>query len=195
MASYTKEIGDIGVSVIISEFLKRGINVLLPYDDNSAYDIVIYINNNFYKIQVKTTEQVIDGCMIYKTCKTDPYNKKNTLYTKEEVDYFAFYCIETNWIGLMSFENYHSKETKIRVEFPKNNQIDKSNMMYDFDFNNQVIKYFNKELISKNIIHKEKCKKIRKRKMKLCPVCEIKEIQTKSNMCRECYLKEFRKDK
>ena len=53
MASYTKVIGDIGTSVVISEFLKHGINVLLPYDDNSTYDIVIYVDEKFYKIQVK----------------------------------------------------------------------------------------------------------------------------------------------
>ena len=52
LASYTKIIGDIGVSVVISEFLKHGINVLLPYDDNSPYDIVIYVDDKFYKINV-----------------------------------------------------------------------------------------------------------------------------------------------
>ena len=47
MSSYTKTIGDIGTSVVVSEFLKHGISVLLPYDDNSPYDIVINVDNNF----------------------------------------------------------------------------------------------------------------------------------------------------
>ena len=47
MSSHTKNIGDIGTSVIISEFLKHNINVLIPYDDNSPYDLVIYVDGIF----------------------------------------------------------------------------------------------------------------------------------------------------
>ena len=194
MASYTKEIGDIGASVIVSEFLKRGINVLLPYDDNSAYDVVIYIDNVFYKIQIKTTEQVIDNCMIFKTCKTDPYKKTNTLYTKNEVDFFAFYCVENDWVGFMSFEDYHGKETKIRLLPPKNNQANRSKMAENYAFHNQVLKFFNKDLLSNNIIHKEKPKYKKKYNSKLCPVCGITEIRTHVNMCRECYKQKTREN-
>lgn len=195
MASYTKIIGDIGVSMVVTEFSKHRINVLLPYDDNSPYDIVIYVNNEFFKIQVKTTEQIVDNCMIFKTCKNDPYNKKVTLYTKDEVDYFAFYCIENEWCGLMSYEDYCSKETRIRTKLPNNNQIEKSKLMVDYNFHDKILDIFGKDLISNNIIHKIRKRYKKTYKKKICPICNINEIRITNSICRECYLKEIKKVK
>ena len=188
MSSYTKTLGDIGVSVVTSELLKHGINVLLPYDDNSSYDIVIYINDSFYKIQVKTTEQIIDGCMIFSTCKSNPYQKINTLYTENEVDYFALYCLENNWCGWIKNENI-SRETRLRIEEPKNNQFHNIKFANDYEIHKQIVKYYNQDLLSNKIIHKVKKKYKRVRKKIPCPICNEKLIETKSNMCRACYLK------
>lgn len=50
MASHTKLIGDIGVAAVQLELLKHGISVLVPFDDNSKYDLIMGIDNIFYKI-------------------------------------------------------------------------------------------------------------------------------------------------
>ena len=64
MSSKNKQIGIIGEQILIAEFIKHGINVLLPVGDNSPYDIVIELNGIFYKVQVKTTEHIKNGKMI-----------------------------------------------------------------------------------------------------------------------------------
>lgn len=191
MASYTKIIGDIGVSVVVSEFLKHGISVLLPYDDNSPYDIVIYVNNEFYKIQVKTTERVkYNGSqMDFEITKSNPYSKIDPKYVEGEVDYFALYCIENEWCGFFEFDEYKPHLT-FRLKEPKNNQVKNIKFAKDYLFHDQIIRFFNKDYIKNNIVHTESDQtKVykSKRKMKLCPVCEEKEIRINSSMCRECY--------
>ena len=190
MASYTKIIGDIGVSVVISEFLKHGINILLPYDDNSPYDIVIYVNDNFYKVQVKTTEKVkYDGSqMEFDITKSNPYSKIDPKYVEGEVDYFAVYCIENEWCGLFGFDEYKQKLT-FRLKPPLNNQTKNIKFAKDYLFHDQVMKFFNKDYIKNTIVHTEPDKKTysKNRKMKLCPICNQKEIRLNNNMCRECY--------
>lgn len=192
MASYTKVIGDIGESVIISEFLKHGINVLIPYDDNSTYDLVICVNDCFYKIQVKTTEKVRDsgGYMSFDITKSNPYSKIDPKYVKGEVDYFALYCIENEWCGLFEFDEYTPHMT-FRLQKPKSGQVKNIKFAEDYLFHTQVVKFFNKEYIKDKIVHLESEKKThkKKRKKKLCPICNKVEINTSNNMCRECYLK------
>lgn len=187
MGAYNKTLGTIGESVILAEFLKHGINVLIPYGDNLPYDLVICINNIFYKIQVKTTEQVVDDCMVFNICKSNPYTKKNVKYTKEEVDYFALYCVETNWCGLISINECGVKELRIKTQPPKNNQLDKSKLADDYILNKQIIKTFGLDYIKNNIVKKvyKKTKKVVK--TKICPVCKKQKISIKSGMCRTCY--------
>lgn len=123
MSSKTKQLGDVGEAIATAEFLKRGITVLKPVGDNESFDLVIILNGEFKKVQVKSTEKVINGSMIFRTNVTNPYKKTNRLYTKDEVDYFFLYCFENDWIGLLPFNNYKNRNTYIRIGKPKNNQV------------------------------------------------------------------------
>lgn len=143
MSSKTKQIGDIGEQVLITEFIKRGVTVLKPIGDNNSFDFVIYINNKFLKVQAKTTEFVKDNSMIFCTNITNPFKKTNRKYTKDEVDLFGLYCIENDYIGLLPTSDYTSKDTIIRTEYPKNNQIDRAKMAEDYSFEIQYNKLLN----------------------------------------------------
>lgn len=138
MASHTKMIGLIGEQVLITEFIKNGISVLLPVGDNLPYDIVIEINGIFLKLQVKTTEHITDGKMVFATNITNPYTKVTKKYTESEIDLFGLYCIENNYIGLLPISECTSKETIIRIEPPKNNQKNNIKMATDYLFEYQI---------------------------------------------------------
>ena len=49
----TKSTGNKAESVILSEFVKHNIPVLLPFGDNEKYDLVIDLEGKFYSVQVK----------------------------------------------------------------------------------------------------------------------------------------------
>ena len=140
MSSSTKNIGTIGEQVLITEFIKHGIDVLLPIGDNQPYDIVILYNGRFMKVQVKTTENIKDGKMVFSTNITNPHKKTCRKYINEEIDLFGLYCIENNYIGLMEYKDYTAKDTIIRIEHTKNNQRLGIKLADDYKFENVIKK-------------------------------------------------------
>lgn len=59
----TKIKGNKAESVILAEFVKHEIPVLLPFGDNEKFDLVIFINNEFKSVQVKYGRYV-NGCVV-----------------------------------------------------------------------------------------------------------------------------------
>ena len=144
MASKTKQIGDVGEQVLITEFIRKGITVLKPIGDNEPFDFVILINNNFLKVQAKTTEYIKNDIMIFRTSITNPHRKTNRKYTETEVDLFGLYCMENDYVGLMTMDEYTSKDTAIRIIPPKNNRMTKVKMAEDYSFDVQFDKLLEK---------------------------------------------------
>lgn len=199
MASKTKIIGDIGVAVVTEKFLKHGINVLFPFDDNSPYDLVIYVHNRFYKIQVKTTERILKNGSIMKfdVTKSNPYSKIDPKYIENEVDYFAFYCIENDWCGLLDFKEY-KPNLSFRLKEPMSQQIKNIRYAEQYNIENQIINYFDKTNIKNSITHNEEKyqkNKYQPKKKKMCPVCQKNMMYSQSKMCKECYLKTVKSNK
>ena len=50
----TKAIGEISEAMILAEFLKAGIPVLMPFGDNQRYDMVVEAGGQFLNVQCKT---------------------------------------------------------------------------------------------------------------------------------------------
>ena len=162
--------------------------------DNQPFDLIIYCNGIFYKIQVKTTEKIIGGShMKFGLNRTNPFTKERFLYNKDEVDYFALYCIENNWCGLLPYRE-NIRELNVRLKQTKNNQTKNIIFATDVDFDIQIKKIWGLDKISNNIIHDEILtnSRIQKRKTKICPICKNKQIKLTSKTCRECYLKSFK---
>ena len=50
----TKAIGDVSEAMILTEFLKAGFPVLVPFGDNRRYDLVVEVGGHFLRVQCKT---------------------------------------------------------------------------------------------------------------------------------------------
>ena len=46
----TKTKGNIGEAIILAEFVKRGIQVSIPFGDNARYDLIAEFNGKLNKI-------------------------------------------------------------------------------------------------------------------------------------------------
>lgn len=191
MSSKTKRIGDIGESAITTEFLKYDIDILFPFGDNAPYDMVICINNIFYKIQIKTAEFEFDNKMTFYINKTNPFKMSRFTYKSNEVDYFALYCIETGWCGLISFEDANNQKNVSFHNAPANNQIKKIRLSKDYEFSKKIKDYFKLErcVLKDKPIHASKNKPHRDEKTTPCPICGNMK-KPKSKLCRKCYLKQ-----
>lgn len=140
MYNNSSEIGNIGETIALSEFAKRGITVLIPFGQNVPYDLVIEINNKLYKIQCKTTQKLIDGCkMRFNICRTNGFTGTHNTYTEEEIDFLCLYCIENDYIALVPIkEVLNQRDFVIRITKPKNNQTYGIHMADDYTLENQL---------------------------------------------------------
>ena len=145
----TVSIGDVGESLAIAKFIREGLTVSKPLSNNARYDLIVEFNNKLYKVQVKTTNAIKEGKMIFAT-KTTNYTKgswESKSYSQDEIDIFFLYCFENEWCGL-----YFSNETinipvelNIRITPPKNGQKTGIRFaeVYSFDKQIELLKTLN----------------------------------------------------
>ena len=55
--THTKDKGSIGEAIILTEFLKRGVPVSLPFGDNERYDMIAEFNGKLNRIHQNVLNQ------------------------------------------------------------------------------------------------------------------------------------------
>lgn len=77
---------------VMSYIIKKGFSVSIPYGDKDRYDQIWDINGKLLRIQVKTSHLSLknSGKAIEFKCQGTS-NGKTTLYSKNDIDYFATY--------------------------------------------------------------------------------------------------------
>ena len=135
----SRAVGNIGESIAVSEFVKRELPVFLPFGQNTPVDILVYLNEKFLKIKVKTTEEVKNGVMEFDISRTNGFTGRRKTYEKNEVDYFFLYCVENDFRGLISYEDLNSRYSlRIRCEKTKNRPAKKINKIENYRFENKI---------------------------------------------------------
>lgn len=114
----TSQLGNIGEARVLSEFTKLGIPCYLPYGAGNTADLIAEFNNKLNKIQIKTTSSLNKaGAMEWKVTRQEGYHGNKINYKKEDIDYFAFYCLETDIVCLVPFdENFPNATLSIRLD-------------------------------------------------------------------------------
>ena len=110
-------------------FIKLGYNVSQPLNADSRYDFILDTGNHLLRIQVKTAHQIENKPIISFKCRcvTGRRTVKHSLYTSDEIDYFA-----TFWEGKCYLVpvNECSTEKALRL----NKDIIHSNWNYAEDY-------------------------------------------------------------
>lgn len=122
----SKDKGNIGESLALSEFVKRNITVSIPFGDNARYDLIAEFNGKLNKIQVKYCNQKIsESNSISCPCSSSLNHTTNKIHTtyENEIDYFVFYLAEWDKILLVPIQDIGNKKSiAFRLDKPKNNQ-------------------------------------------------------------------------
>lgn len=141
----TKVKGDISEAKALFEFQKRNIPVLLPWGDKERYDMVIELDNHFYKVQVKTANEEINGAIhCYTRSSHNHTTHKNYYKYQGQIDYFVFYNMKYDLIAIVPIQDIGDKATfSLRLETPKNNQKQGVRYFSDYSFD----KILGKEII------------------------------------------------
>lgn len=179
----TKRKGNKAEAVVLAEFVKNGIPVLMPFGDNEKYDLVIEVNGEFKSVQVKKGI-IRNGCV-----RADLRYKIGVQRLKSgryfgKVDLIAIWSEEINKIYLIDLKNFNKSSAVLRVEPPKNNYY-KSTIVWasQFEISNMVLYWANILESNKNLpnINKE----LKKNSNKKCSCGANKNL--KSNVCRKCF--------
>ena len=136
----TNQKGNLGEVRVLSEFVKLGIQCYLPYGDGSGVDLIADFGGKLNRIQIKTSEKLNKaGAMEWKTTRQEGYHGHRVAYNKNDIDYFAFYCIETDIVCLVPFDdNFPSSTLSIRLDNYEGKRLNTMRFASDFSVANIV---------------------------------------------------------
>ena len=117
-----KAIGERSQAYIMAKLLEVGYNILIPYGDNTRYDLVIEdADGQFWRVQCKTGWIEEDGAYIaFKTASSYYHTKAGrTSYGRRDyrgqIDYFAVYCPDTGKVYLVPIDHVGTASANLRL--------------------------------------------------------------------------------
>lgn len=118
----SKRIGNIGEAITLAKFVEKGIGVYLPFGDNEKADLIIELNKKLYKIQVKTSNRLESGCLIFNTQSSRSGTREKIFYKEEDIDLYACYSLITKELYILNRKEFPQGTVSLRIEDSKNNQ-------------------------------------------------------------------------
>jgi hypothetical protein len=126
--AHPKDIGDRSTLAIILALREHGFRVLLPFGENTRYDLAIERAGVFARVQCKTG-RLIAGAVCFRTASSyyhHPRPKMPAKHYKGQVDYFAVFCPETGNVYLVPIDDLQPlTQASLRVEPTRNRQADR----------------------------------------------------------------------
>jgi hypothetical protein len=98
----TKAIGDATVAMVLARLALKGKTVLTPYGDKDRFDLVLYEDEKFSRIQCKTG-RLKKGTVRFPTRSAYSHAKgKSVIRTYEgQIEFYGVYCPETDGVYLV----------------------------------------------------------------------------------------------
>lgn len=133
MMHHTKQKGDYGVLKAQVDLYEKGYMILLPQTEHAPFDLVVYKDKKFKRIQVKYKELNEKGSLEIRfrssySTRNGTFNKK---VNKEQIDVYCVYCPQTDECYYFDPKSYNSS-ISLRVDIPKNNQIQNIKFAKDY---------------------------------------------------------------
>ncbi|WP_338750479.1 group I intron-associated PD-(D/E)XK endonuclease [Bacillus sp. FJAT-52991] len=107
--------------------------ILLPQTEHAPFDLVIYKDGSFKRVQVKYRELNSKGIIEirFRSSYCNSNGTVNTPINKEEVDLYCVYCPQTDECYCFDPKMFE-KSISLRVETPKNNQTANIKLAKDY---------------------------------------------------------------
>jgi hypothetical protein len=120
---HTKDKGDLAVVKVQADLVEQGATVLIPLTEHAPFDLVAYLKERFYRVQVKfRTVKRGSVYVAFRTCWADRHGVHTMPMPREEVDVVAIYCPETGrcyYVDPAGLEG----SVSLRVEPVRNGQV------------------------------------------------------------------------
>lgn len=122
MQHHTKDKGDLGVLKAQADLAEKGHTILLPLTEHAPFDLVIYKDGIFKRVQVKYRAVCSDGSLFipFKNNWADQNGLHTRYVDKSSVDVFCVYCPDTDQCYYFDPKKFGSS-VKLRLRQPGNN--------------------------------------------------------------------------
>ena len=129
---HTKNKGDLGVLKAQADLAEQDFMVLLPLTEHHAFDLVIYKDGTFRRVQVKYRSAHQGRLEIhFRSIWSDKNGIHITQVDKAEIDLYCVYCPETDECYYFDPSSFNHSIT-LRVDTSKNNQKIGINLATDY---------------------------------------------------------------
>ena len=122
---HPKDVGDRATLAIMLALRVAGYGLLLPFGENTRYDLVIDDGERLGRVQCKSG-RLRQGAVRFKTSSSYAHHDRPKMQRRDylgQVDYFAVYCRDTAGVYLVPIEDIQTKcEGALRVDPPRNGQ-------------------------------------------------------------------------
>jgi len=133
---HPKDVGDRTTLAVMVALRTTGYVVLIPFGENTRYDLVIQSGRDFYRVQCKTG-RLREGAVRFNVCSSYGHHLRPGRSRRDyqgQVDYFGVHCLDTGGIYLVPIADLPVRsQAALRVAPSRNNQRAKVRMAADYE--------------------------------------------------------------
>ena len=121
---HPKDIGDRSTLAIMAALRERGYLILVPFGENSRYDIVIDDGRRLARVQCKTG-RLRNGAVRFSARSVSAHHRRPSTVRDYlgQIDFWGVYCPETSGVHLIPIDEAPLRAAgSPRVDPPRNNQ-------------------------------------------------------------------------
>ena len=122
---HPKTVGDRTTLAVMLALEAAGFGVLLPFGENTRYDLVIDDGVKLARVQCKTG-RIRGSCVIFATCSTYGHHRAPKQARRSyhgQVDFFAVYCPDNGEVYFVPIEDLQTHSSAmLRLEPTRNGQ-------------------------------------------------------------------------
>jgi hypothetical protein len=122
---HPKDVGDDSTIAIIFALRRAGFRILMPFGENTRYDLVTDDGRSLRRVQCKTG-RLRNGAVIFSTCSHYGHHPNPKVPRRDyldDVDDFAVFCPAIGAVYLVPIEDLQTRTYgTLRIEPPRNGQ-------------------------------------------------------------------------
>jgi hypothetical protein len=122
---HPKSVGDRSTLAVMLALQRAGHILLMPFGENTRYDLVIETGTGFARVQCKTG-RLRGGAVRFAACSSYAHHSNPSLTRRDyvgEIEFFGVYCPDTGGVYLVPIADAPvRRQGALRVTAPRNGQ-------------------------------------------------------------------------
>jgi hypothetical protein len=123
---HPKRVGAVSQAKVLAALVAAGKSILLPFGENTRYDLLIEESGRFVRVQCKTGRLGPRGAIKFPTASTYGHHTRRQGCERRgyrgEADLFGVYCPENDRVYLVPVDSVPNTQGCLRITAPANGQ-------------------------------------------------------------------------